>query len=151
MNVIQNTACMYCNPIVGGTFVFFNYVDGPDLRLNSGSYQQSVSKGWRLTIAACGRAHYDPTRDFPLRKHAYLNIWKISPPKTESFQIQILIFFFHIAAQNIDCGYSLEPPRRGSNEYPLSMFWAEIWKKYVYPYKPKFYYIKVGFKGVKII
>ena len=25
---------------------------------------------------------------------------------------------FHIAAQNIDCGYTLEPPRRrGSNEY----------------------------------
>ena len=25
---------------------------------------------------------------------------------------------FHISAQNIDCGYALEPPRRGgSNEY----------------------------------
>ena len=36
---------------------------------------------------------------------------------------------FLISAQNIDCGYSLEPPRRGgSNEYPQSMFWAEIWK-----------------------
>ena len=31
------------------------------------------------------------------------------------------------SAQNIDCGYSLEPPRRGgSNEYPQSMFCAEI-------------------------
>ena len=30
---------------------------------------------------------------------------------------------FLISAQNIDCGYSLEPPRRGgSNEYPRSMF-----------------------------
>ena len=30
---------------------------------------------------------------------------------------------FLIFAQNIDCGYSLEPPRRGgSNEYPQSMF-----------------------------
>ena len=46
----------------------------------------------------------------PLRKQAYSNILKISPPKTESFQIKILIFF-HISAQNIDCGYSLEPPR----------------------------------------
>ena len=37
---------------------------------------------------------------------------------------------FLIPAQNIDCGYPLEPPRRGgSNEYPQSMFWAEIWKK----------------------
>ena len=26
---------------------------------------------------------------------------------------------FHASPQNIDCGYSLEPPRRGgSNEYP---------------------------------
>ena len=30
---------------------------------------------------------------------------------------------FLISAQNIDCGYSLEPPRRGgSNEYPQSIF-----------------------------
>ena len=43
---------------------------------------------------------------------------------------------FHISAQNIDCGYSLEPPRKKNN---------------VYPSKPQFYYIKVGFKGVKII
>ena len=29
-------------------------------------------------------------------------------------------------AQNIDCGYTLEPPRRGgSNEYPQSMFWSK--------------------------
>ena len=57
-----------------------------------------------------------------LRKHTYSNILKILPPKNENFQIKILIFF-HISAQNIDCGYSLEPPRRGgSNEYPQSMF-----------------------------
>ena len=31
--------------------------------------------------------------------------------------------------KHIDCGYLLEPPRRGgSNEYPRSMFWAEVWK-----------------------
>ena len=36
---------------------------------------------------------------------------------------------FRISAQNVDCGYSLEPPCRGSsNEYPQSMFWTEIWK-----------------------
>ena len=30
---------------------------------------------------------------------------------------------FHISAQNVDCGYSLEPPRwGGSNEYPQYMF-----------------------------
>ena len=53
-----------------------------------------------------------------LRKQAYSNILKILPPKNEKFQIKILIFFL-FSAQNIDCGYSLEPPRRGgSNEYP---------------------------------
>ena len=87
----------------------------------------------------------------PLWKHAYSNILKISPPKTESFQIKILIFF-HISAQNIDCGYSLEPPHRGgSNEYQQSMFLSRNKKNNVYPCKPQFYYIKVGFKGVKII
>ena len=59
---------------------------------------------------------------YSLRKHAYSNIFKISPPKTENLQIKILIFF-HISAQNIDCGYSLEPPQRGgSKENPQSMF-----------------------------
>ena len=44
------------------------------------------------------------------------------PPKTEDFQINN-DNIFHISAQNIDCGYSSEPPRRGgSNEYPPSMF-----------------------------
>ena len=59
---------------------------------------------------------------------------------------------FHISAQNIDCGYSLEPPRRGgSNEYTQSMFLSWNKNNNVYPCKPQFYYIKVGFKGVKII
>ena len=39
----------------------------------------------------------------------------------------------------------------GSNEYPQSMFWAKNKKNNVYPCKPQFYFIKVGFKGVKII
>ena len=59
---------------------------------------------------------------------------------------------FHISAQNINFGYSLEPPRRGgSNEYPPSMFLIRNKKNDVYPCKPQFYCIKVGFKGVKII
>ena len=59
---------------------------------------------------------------FSLRKHAYSNILKILPPKNENFQIKNSDIF-PISAQNIDCGYSLEPPLRGgSNEYPQSMF-----------------------------
>ena len=71
--------------------------------------------------------------------------------KTEKFQIK-KSDIFHIFAQNIDCGYSLEPPRRGaSNEYPQFMFLSRNYKNNVYPCKPQYYYIKVGFKGVKII
>ena len=57
-----------------------------------------------------------------LRKHAYSNILRILPPKNENFQIKNSDIF-HISAQNINCRYSLEPPRRG----------------------------EVGFKGVNII
>ena len=71
--------------------------------------------------------------------------------KTENFQIKNCDIF-HISAQNIDCGYSLEPPRQGgSNEYPQSMFLSRYKKNNVYPCKPQFYYLKVEFKGVKTI
>ena len=42
--------------------------------------------------------------------------------KKENLQIKKSDIFL-ISAQNIDCGYSLEPPRRGGcNEYPQSIF-----------------------------
>ena len=72
---------------------------------------------------------------------------KILPPKNENFQIKNSDIF-HVSAQNIDCGYSLEPPRL---EYPQPMFLSRNKKNNAYPCKPQFYYIKVGFKGVKII
>ena len=59
---------------------------------------------------------------------------------------------FHNSAQNIDCGYLLEPSQLGSsNKYPQSMFLSRNKKINVYPCKPQFYCIKVGFKGVKTI
>ena len=58
---------------------------------------------------------------------------------------------FHISAQNKDCGYLIELPRRGiSNKYPHSVF-SRNKKNNVYPCKPQFYCIKVGFKGVETI
>ena len=41
--------------------------------------------------------------------------WKFYHQKMKIFRQKILVFFFHISAQNIDCGYSLEPPRRGGS------------------------------------
>ena len=83
------------------------------------------------------------TRLFKYIENSISKNWNFSDKKNSDI--------FHISAQNMDCWYSLEPPRRGgSNEYPQSMFWAEK-KNNVYSCKPQFYYIKVGFKGVKII
>ena len=45
--------------------------------------------------------------------------------KNDNFQMKNCDIFL-IFAQNIDCGYTLEPPQRGgSNEYPQSMFWSK--------------------------
>ena len=75
---------------------------------------------------------------------------KFDHQKLKVFRLKNSIF--HISAQNIDRGYSLEPPLRGgSNVYPQSMFLSRNKKNNVYPCKPQFYYIKVGFKRVKII
>ena len=58
--------------------------------------------------------------------------------KIENFQLKkfdIILSF----AQNIDCGYTLEPPRRGgSNEYPQSMFWSKNKKNRYTPANPSF-------------
>ena len=91
------------------------------------------------------------TPKLTLRKHAYSNILKSLPPKNENFHIKNSDIF-QILAQNINCGYSLEPPRRGgSNVYPQSMFLSRNKKNNVYPCKPQFYYIKVGFNGFEVI
>ena len=58
--------------------------------------------------------------------------------KNENFQKKICRIFL-IFAQNIDCVYTLEPPRRGgSNEYPQSMFWCKDKKNRYTPAYPSF-------------
>ena len=67
---------------------------------------------------------------FPITKTRLYNFDPLNP----HFYIVKLGFtgvyiIFIILLNNIDCGYSLEPPRRrGSNEYPQSMFWEKMWK-----------------------
>ena len=63
-----------------------------------------------------------------LRKHAYSNILKNSPPKNENFQMKNS-GSFHISAQNINCGNRLAG---GSNEYPQSMFFEQKLEKIMY-------------------
>ena len=90
-----------------------------DLQLHSCSFanifwSESASVLYHLHITKTCLYNFDP-----LKPHFY--IVKLG------FTGVYIIFL--ISAKNIDCGYSLEPPRwGGSNEYPQSMFLAEIWK-----------------------
>ena len=100
------------------------------LRLNPGCCEPP-----HLSYALC-RRYLETT--ITLRKHAYSNILKISPPKTEKFSEKISDIF-HISALNIDCGYPLEPPRRGgSNGYPQSMFLSRNKRIMYTPVNPSF-------------
>ena len=91
------------------------------------SHLRDIGKQYRPRSDA---AHYENT---PIQIYRTFHL-----EKNESFQTKTQIFF-NISAQNIDCGYSLEPPRRGgSNEYPQSMFWAEIRKIMYTPVNPSF-------------
>ena len=55
------------------------------------------------------------------------HLYNFDPLKPHFYIVKLgftgVYIIFLISAQNIDCGYSLEPPRPGgSNEYPQSMF-----------------------------
>ena len=68
----------------------------------------------------------------------YKYIENFTTKEKENFQIK-KSDIFHYSAQNIDCGYSLEPPRRGgSNEYPQSMFLSRNKKIMYTPLNPSF-------------
>ena len=71
----------------------------------------------------------DVNQIFTSRKQTY-TIWPIEPHfYIVKLRFTVVYIIFLISAQNIDCGYSLEPPRwGGSKEYQKSMFLAEIWK-----------------------
>ena len=67
--------------------------------------------------------------------------------KIGNFQLKIFDIFL-IFAQNIDCGYTLEPPcQGGSNEYPQSMFWSKNKKNRYTPVYPSFAIHKSGVQG----
>ena len=74
---------------------------------------------------------FKKTRLFNYIENFTTKNWKLSNKNSD---------IFHISAQNLDCGNSLEPPRRGgSNEYPQSMFLSRNKKNNVYPCKPQVY------------
>ena len=74
--------------------------------------------------------HYEYT-PIQIYRNFHLQNWTFSDKKNTDI--------VHISDQNIDCGYSLEPPRRGSsNEYPQSTFFSKIRKIMYTPVNPSF-------------
>ena len=62
-------------------------------------------------------------------------LYNFDPLKPHFYIVKLgftgVYIIFLISAKNIDCGYSLEPSRRGgSNEYPQSIFFSRNMKKY---------------------
>ena len=83
--------------------------------------------------------HYENT---PIQIYRHFHLQKLKFFRYKNSEI------FHMSAQNIDCGYPLEPPRRGgSNDYPQSMFLSRN-KKIIYtPVNPSFTIWTWGLKG----
>ena len=99
--------------------------------INKLSNKQKHKIKYQTNELAKNSTHYENTRIQIYRK---LHLQK----KIENFQIKTLIFSIFLL-KNIDCGYSLEPPRRGgSNEYHNLCFWAEIRKIMYTPVNPSF-------------
>ena len=83
------------------------------------TYQVSYKshKSFHQGCAQTSRAHYE---NMPIQIYRKFHLLKTENFQTKNFDI------FHISAQNIDCGYSLEQPRwGGSNEYPQSVFFGQ--------------------------
>ena len=82
------------------------------------------------SISSLNLSHYE---NMPIQIYRRFQLQKL-----KNFQIKPPIFF-HASAQNIDCGYSLEPPRRGgSNEYPQFMLFSKIRTIMYTPVNPSF-------------
>ena len=76
-------------------------------------------------------------------------LYNFDPLKPHFYIVKLgftgVYIIFLISVQNIDCGYSLGPPRRGgSNEYPQSMFSSRNMKNI------RIFYLEFFFFGGKI-
>ena len=91
------------------------------------------TNAWDLVGVTVRYDSITKTRLFKYIESLNTKNWKFSDKNSD---------ILYISAQNINCGDPFEPPRR-----------AELRNKKnnIYPCKPQFYYIKVGFKGFKII
>ena len=134
-SLVQLNVCTELSDLMSPSFPLYYMVKIPYLN------KRSIKTYIQLIFFLFSCIHAVSPRRFSLRKHAYSNILNFFTTKKWKFSDK-KIDIFHISARNIDCGYSLVP-----TIYVLS----RNTKNNVYPCKPQFYYIKVGFTGVTII
>ena len=95
-----------------------NYFAGPEMDLNQ-TLLRTCPEMFSQDMALTSITKTCPCNVYPLEPHFYI----------AKLGYAGVYLFFLFLLQNIDCGYSLEPPRRGgSNEYPQSMFRPKIRK-----------------------
>ena len=104
-------------------WIHFYTVDSRYLKVQGTLWNTEISIPLHIRFADWGKYKYitktDLYRFYPLKPHLYI-------VKLEFTGVYIIFLFL---LKSIDCGYSLEPPRRGgSNEYPQFIFWAKIRK-----------------------
>ena len=94
-------------------------------------------------ISSCGQRRLIR----PLRKHTYIILTPSNPVFIKSnWGLQGYTLFFLFLLKHIDCGYSLEPPRRGgSNEYPQSMCLSKNLKNIIFFLSEIFQFLEVKF------
>ena len=114
-------------------------VDVPDCRCKILKFESQLG---HITFLEIDHEIITKTRLFKYIENFTTTKGKFSEKKSD---------IFHISSQTIDCGYSLEPPRRGgSNEYPQSMFINKIRKIMYTPVNPSFTIYKWGLRGSKL-
>ena len=95
------------------------------LKLLFSSMGMSKYMDSRVHFRNSGVKRWRPLNTEYIMKTCLYNVDPIKP----HFGLLGCTLFYLFLHKNIGCGYLLELPRRcGFNEYPQSMFWAEIWK-----------------------
>ena len=85
-----------------------------------------------------------------LRKHAYSNMLKIAPPIIWKFSDEKFWYFSYFCSKHWLWVQRTASTRRFYRMPTICVSFLANKKNNVYLYKPQFYYIKVGFNGVKI-
>ena len=104
---------------------------------------------WMRSLNRIFAVHASCIENQSSRKHTYIILTPLNPILCSKTGVYRDIHYFSYFCSKTDYGYSLEPPLwGGSNEYPQSMFWAEIWKTLDFFYRPVHYFFQFLLKNI---